>query len=358
VADQGAPPFWPWRTLVPVDPPDVPASTDDAIGALRFERLTALGDQVRARARERPRLHVIEDLQWADVASVLLLVHVGATIVDLPIMILATLRTGELLGRQLDEAIEEVRRSAAAVREMAPLSAEAIELLIHDAGIEADSELASVVRARTGGNPLFVTELLRSARAPDAGDRLHEVVAGGVPGRVSELVDQRCLPDHEGIVEHGVRRSERALVARRSCPIQGGVNELPGPAGLIREVELGGQSGLEEDRRGGALARLGGEGSFEQRGGHGVVGPIGDAEVGAGIRVAERGASKEGRVLRQLRRVEKRSASVVELTHVTVRFPDSHQQLGPPPGREIWCRRGQRLLEPADRFFVRLMCEG
>jgi tetratricopeptide (TPR) repeat protein len=195
-ADRSAPPFWPWRSVVDIESTSAvdEDAPEPAIGAQRFERLNELRD--RLVERRRPLLHVIEDLQWADVASVLLLDHVGATIVDMPIMILGTLRTGEPLGRPLDEAIEEVRRSAA-VRAVPPLPDEAIEVLIRDAGIEPDSELASLVRVRTGGNPLFVTELLRAARATEPGERLHEIVAGGVPARVSELISHRLtrLPD-------------------------------------------------------------------------------------------------------------------------------------------------------------------
>jgi hypothetical protein len=38
---------------------------------------------------------VIEDLKWADVASILLLVHVGEIIHDSPLLVVATSRTGE-----------------------------------------------------------------------------------------------------------------------------------------------------------------------------------------------------------------------------------------------------------------------
>jgi len=195
-ADRSAPPFWPWRSVVDIESTsfvdaDVP---DPAIGVQRFERLSDLRD--RLVEPRQPRLHVIEDLQWADVASVLLLVQVGTTIAELPIMIVATLRTGEPLARPLEEAIEEVRR-AAVVRAIPPLPDEAIELLIRDAGIEADSELAALVRDRTGGNPLFVTELLRAASAAETGARVHEIVAEGVPSRVAELISHRLtrLPD-------------------------------------------------------------------------------------------------------------------------------------------------------------------
>ena len=187
-ADRSAPPFWPWRNLVDVDRATVADGddSDPAIGAPRFERLTDLRHQLLD--QPAPRLHVIEDLQWADVASVLLLVHVGAAIVDRPILVLATLRTGEPLGRPLEDAIEDVRRTAA-VRSLPPLPDATIDGLIRDAGIEPTSELATFARVRSGGNPLFVTELLRSARDAEAGGRTSD--AGTVPARVSELVAHR-----------------------------------------------------------------------------------------------------------------------------------------------------------------------
>jgi AAA ATPase domain len=48
VADQSAPPFWPWRTLIPVEPPDDLPPSEHALGARRFERLSTLRDLVRA----------------------------------------------------------------------------------------------------------------------------------------------------------------------------------------------------------------------------------------------------------------------------------------------------------------------
>jgi tetratricopeptide (TPR) repeat protein len=192
-ADRSAPPFWPWRSILDTEAQLDGADPEPAIGAERFERLTEL----RARLMEdrTPRLHVIEDLQWADVASVLLLVHVGAAIVDRPIMVLATLRTGEPLGRSLEEAIEEVRRTAA-VWDLPPLPDDAVEILIRDAGFEPDSEVGALVRARGAGNPLFVTELLRASRATEP-EALHEIGMAGVPTRVSEVISHRLtrLPD-------------------------------------------------------------------------------------------------------------------------------------------------------------------
>lgn len=187
VTDQGAPPFWPWQTLVPTDPPAAPSAADDAIGARRFERLNALADDVRARTVGRPRLHVIEDLQWADVASVLLLGHLAATVVDAPLLVVATLRTGEPRSPQFDEAIEEVHR-VASVHALAALDTHDIEVLLRAGGEAPDADLVRLLQARTGGNPLYVTELLRALPTSATADRRLEVLTGSVPERVVDLV--------------------------------------------------------------------------------------------------------------------------------------------------------------------------
>jgi tetratricopeptide (TPR) repeat protein len=190
--DRSAPPFWPWRELLHTDVTHAPAGdevTDSAIGAPRFERLGELRAELADRARQRPFLHLIEDLQWADVASVLLLAHVGPVVGELPLLVVATLRTGEPLGGPLEAAIEEVRRFAR-VRAVRPLRRDEIESIIRDAGIEGAVEWAPALHARTGGNPLYVTEVLREAQASVGGWR-PGLPQGTVPARVSELVAAR-----------------------------------------------------------------------------------------------------------------------------------------------------------------------
>ncbi len=197
-ADGGAPPFWPWRELLPATtargvggavPPD------SAIGAQRFEVLSRLRDRLFERARHRPSLHIIEDLQWADVASVLLLAHVAAAVSDTPLMVLGSVRTDEPLAHQMQDAIEEVRRLAAG-HEVTHLTDGEVAVLMRRSDIPDEPELVRLIHGRTGGNPLFVTEVLRLVRTGRA-DRLRDVVAGSVPDRVSELLRRRLarLPE-------------------------------------------------------------------------------------------------------------------------------------------------------------------
>ncbi|HJR25150.1 MAG TPA: AAA family ATPase, partial [Acidimicrobiales bacterium] len=187
--DGSAPPFWPWRDLVAESSPAL-VDADRAIGADRYEALSDLRERLVLRARRTPLLHVIEDLQWADVASVLLLVQLGATIVDVPLLVIATLRTGETLSRPLEDALEEVRR-AARVRPLPPLGDDDLAALVRDAGIDPDDELLALVRKRTGGNPLFVGELLRAVQSAVSAEGRAAALARDVPDRVSELVAHR-----------------------------------------------------------------------------------------------------------------------------------------------------------------------
>ena len=172
--DQSAPPYWPWQTLVSLDPTDTAHDTDQTIGAARFERLTALREHVREAALDQPRLHIIEDLQWADVASVLLLAHVGETIADMPLLVVATLRTGEPRTPQLEQAIESVRRACTA--RIVPVLDE--------------SDLAAMIRGRGHGSRRAV----RQCR-PRANKRKPAVRRRAPPRDVIDEVGSRAAGD-------------------------------------------------------------------------------------------------------------------------------------------------------------------
>ena len=56
------------------------------------------------------------------------------------------------------------------------------------AGVEPDERLVDLIMARTGGNPLFVSELLRAMPVSDSADERLRAVAESVPARVTDLV--------------------------------------------------------------------------------------------------------------------------------------------------------------------------
>ena len=110
----------------------------------------------------------------------LLLADLGASIVDLPFLVVATERTGERGSPQLDDAIEQVRRLSS-VRALSALEHDDVASLIRSAGIEPDEHMVDLIMARTGGNPLFVTELLRAMLVSDTGDRRIRALTESVP---------------------------------------------------------------------------------------------------------------------------------------------------------------------------------
>ena len=126
-----------------------------------------------------PWLVVVDDLHWGDRSSVTFLLYLAQRLPDLPVALLATVRTGEptdvadLLGRLL----AEVGRGGTT---LGPLSAEACAQLVRRRFPEAADSFCAECARVTGGNPLLLNELLQavatSGGATDdpAAERLHE----------------------------------------------------------------------------------------------------------------------------------------------------------------------------------------
>lgn len=194
--DGSAPPLWPWRSALGELPAPDGLGADAAAGADRLELLRTLADGLVAASRRAPALHVVEDIHWADVASVLLLRTVAGSALDAPVMIVATLRTGDPLTPTLSAAIDDLRRTARE-RPLSPLAGRDVAALLRNAGLANDLSVGELVERRTGGNPLLVTELLRAVRADGWGGDLRRALGELVPESVASLVASRLrrLPD-------------------------------------------------------------------------------------------------------------------------------------------------------------------
>jgi DNA-binding SARP family transcriptional activator len=143
----------------------VAPAPDDGPGAaeLRPQRVCdAVLALCESLARQRPLLVVIEDLQWADESTLLLLHHVACAAASTPITILTTMRddlppSPELQRLLLDLARERVLDHIA-LREID--EAETAELVVARRGSCSPDELRAI-RAEAGGNPWLIEELLR-----------------------------------------------------------------------------------------------------------------------------------------------------------------------------------------------------
>ena len=121
----------------------------------RWEHLESLADGLAAVA---PALVVLEDLHWADPIAIWVLEHLPRALGDAPIALLATCRDNESEMTSLDA----LRRVSKLVR-LGGLDVEGVrQLVVAETPDTADGVDPVELRARTGGNPLFVQELLRS----------------------------------------------------------------------------------------------------------------------------------------------------------------------------------------------------
>ncbi len=130
--------------------------------------------------RLRPVL-VIEDLHWADEATMDVITMLGRRIEQVPALAIATFRDdGGAASEPLGDVLGELQTVAAVTRVgLAPLSLGAVGTLIDDAEVELE---ASELHALTSGNPFFISEVLASG-----GRRLPATARDAVLARATRL---------------------------------------------------------------------------------------------------------------------------------------------------------------------------
>ncbi|MFC9691134.1 ATP-binding protein [Kribbella sp. NPDC056951] len=134
-----------------------------------FEEVLTLLDRA---ARDQPVVLVIEDLQWADMSSRELFAYLARNLADRPVLLVGTIRSGELTpGHPTRQLLGELGRRADVVRiELVALERrEVAALLTAIEGRPVDPVVASEIHRRSDGNPLFVEALKSSGSAAGGG---------------------------------------------------------------------------------------------------------------------------------------------------------------------------------------------
>jgi DNA-binding CsgD family transcriptional regulator len=132
---------------------DAGSSQSDHFGAL-IEELSGPGHRPR-------RVLVVEDVHWADEATLDMLVFLGRRIARLPALLVVTYRDDEVGPEHpLRVALAALPRESVRVVPVTPLSRECVAEQITRAGSVAAGRDPGEVYELTGGNPLLVTELL------------------------------------------------------------------------------------------------------------------------------------------------------------------------------------------------------
>jgi DNA-binding CsgD family transcriptional regulator/tetratricopeptide (TPR) repeat protein len=202
------------------------ASTDVDAQAAQLRMFRALTVFLRTVAASRPLLLLLEDLHWADSASVSALLYLSRHLSDARLLILGTYRDVDVgLEHPLDELLREVAHEdlleEVALRGLSV--AQTGELIQVRIGVEhVPPEFQQIVHSRSGGNPLFTQELLKV------------------------LVEQGKLDQHSGLWETGalddiqLPRSVRSTVRQRLSQLPVAAQVLIQIASVVgAEFELG-----------------------------------------------------------------------------------------------------------------------
>jgi DNA-binding CsgD family transcriptional regulator len=153
-------------------------------GASSFAILHGLYWLVVNLAAGRPLLIAVDDAHWADEPSLRLLAYLAPRLEGLAAGMVVALRQGDPAAAEAP--LIAVRAAAAQVLNPALLSGHAVSAVVRaSAGGEASDELCAGVHAACGGNPLYLTELVRAAEwegRPLAGLDPGKLLAVGLEG--------------------------------------------------------------------------------------------------------------------------------------------------------------------------------
>jgi DNA-binding SARP family transcriptional activator/predicted ATPase len=162
---------------------------------------------IRTVAQKYPLLLAIDDLQWADLGSINLLLHLGRRLEGCAVLIVGTYRSAEVaLGRQgerhpLESVVNELQRiyGEPAVDLSTAQNRHFIDALLDRQPNQLDEPFRATLYTQTGGHALFTVELLRGMRErgevyPGAGGLL--VAHTGIdwerlPARVDAVIAER-----------------------------------------------------------------------------------------------------------------------------------------------------------------------
>ncbi|MFC5825501.1 BTAD domain-containing putative transcriptional regulator [Nonomuraea insulae] len=215
-----APPAWAWTEalravaattspgefaddLAPLLTDTVPVNDDATAG--RFRLRQAVWKWLAAVTAERPVAVVLDDLHWADAATLELLG--GGLGLRAPILVVAAYRADE--SGHLTETLASLARATPLRLALPGLNDEAVAELVRTE-CEADEETVAGIAERTGGNPFYVRESARLLNGEGALVALSEVPEG-----VRDVLRRRLARLPEG----GVSILRLAAIAGRESSV-------------------------------------------------------------------------------------------------------------------------------------------
>src|SRR5689334_6257189 len=212
---EGAPGYWPWVQVMRMLGLDIPWPAQDSGQPVRdapdserfrlFDEVTSL---LLAESRIQPLLLLLDDLQWADQPSQLLLDFLARRLPAGAVAVVGSYRDTEPASGPALAALA----ARTTVLPLTGLGPDAVGDLVAEAvGEQRAAEVAAGVHRRTGGNPFFVQQvswLLRSGQEgiPPGVHEAMELRFAGLPGaaaaalRTAAVIGQRFSADLVALV--------------------------------------------------------------------------------------------------------------------------------------------------------------
>ena len=191
--------------------------------AFKQELFPCLPEFFRHRFAATPGVLVLDDIHWSDSASVELLLHLLPLSAELPLLLICIMRADqEAPSWQVKLAVEGAHEQQGSVIQLHPLSQSDSNSLVED--LLAISDLPQPLRAqileKSGGNPLFVEEVVRTLIdqgliRQDESDEQWIVARDGrieIPGSIQSLLTARI----DRLAEDVRRTLQLAAVIGRS----------------------------------------------------------------------------------------------------------------------------------------------
>jgi predicted ATPase len=144
--------------------PDIPRAIELPPDQSRRVLFAAVTDLVARIARNTPVLLMLDDLQWADEGTLLLLEHLARFTAKIPLLIVGTYRDYDLdpAGILTKTFGELIRLRSVHRMVLGGLSKDAVaDMLRALSGYEAPEAIVGLFHADTEGNPFFIEELFR-----------------------------------------------------------------------------------------------------------------------------------------------------------------------------------------------------
>ena len=237
--DDGAPPLYPWRAVLTELGGQLSGEVREGDEFRTWEELTG---RVRAAAAEQPLVLVLEDLHWADTATLRALRLLVESSTDDALLVALTWRDRpEPSGALADLSDALARRHAERVHLTGLDPASVAGLVVALTDQRPSPRESEALLARTDGNPFFLVEY---ARLVGRGDDLTEVLRREPPTVVQDVVGRRLarLPEPTlravGVAAVLGRRFDLATLATTTGEDEDDVLDLLDPAlatGVVRE---------------------------------------------------------------------------------------------------------------------------